>query len=156
MADQGNKETDASVLSRLANRGEDALTRVMDELGRNPRVTDALAKAMGAKGKVDTTTRKTLGQVGLAAAGEIGELRGRLERLENRLAALEGSASGSAGAGGGASRRSVPSTKASGGTTKKSTSSQTTSAKDTTSSKSGTAKGAAKKSSGGSSSGLKS
>ena len=94
MADPGNKkEIDANVLNRLASRGEDALTRVMDELGKNPRVTDALGKAMDAKGKVDTTTRKTLGQVGLAAAGEIGELRARLERLEKRLSAMEGSGS---------------------------------------------------------------
>jgi len=145
MADPGKKETDASVLNRLASRGEDALTRVMDELGKNPRVTDALAKAMDAKGKVDTTTRKTLGQVGLAAAGEIGEMRARLERLEKRLAAMEGTVE----SGGSTSRttttRKAVTTKSSGGTAKKST----------TSSKSSSAKSGTKKSGGGASSSSK-
>jgi polyhydroxyalkanoate synthesis regulator phasin len=85
-----SKKTDASVLSRLATRGEDAVTRLMEEMGRNPRVTEALGAAMSAKGKVDTKTRETLRQIGLAAADEIKDLRGNLERLEKRLAKLEG------------------------------------------------------------------
>jgi hypothetical protein len=89
MEDEQKKASEAGVVSRLAGRGEDAITRLMDELGRNPRVTDALAKAMSAKGRVDRTTRRTLGQVGLAAADEIEDLRGRLESLERRVAQLE-------------------------------------------------------------------
>ena len=89
MADEQKKSSDAGVVSRLAGRGEDAITRLMDELGRNSRVTDALARAMSAKGKVDETTRKTLGQIGLAAADEIKDVRTRLEQLEKRISALE-------------------------------------------------------------------
>ena len=89
MPNNSNK-TDASVLSRLASRGEDAVTKLMEEMGRNPRVTEALGAAMSAKGKVDVKPRETLRQIGLAAADEIKDLRGHLERLEKRLAALEG------------------------------------------------------------------
>jgi hypothetical protein len=89
MADQSKKPADASVVSRLAGRGEDAITRLMDELGKNSVVTDALTRAMSAKGAVDERTRKTLATVGLAAADEIKDLRGQLERLERRLSRLE-------------------------------------------------------------------
>ena len=114
MADE-KKPSDGSVLSRLAGRGEDALTRLMDDLGRNPRVTDAFARTIAAKGRVDETTRKTLGQVGLAAAGEIRDLRSRLERLEARLEDLERSTSAPSRA----SRKRATTTKSSGGTPKK-------------------------------------
>jgi polyhydroxyalkanoate synthesis regulator phasin len=80
-------------VGRLAERGEEAVTRLVDELGRNPRVTDALNKAMSAKGKVDAGARRTLSQVGLAAADELKDLRKQIERLERRLARLEGSRS---------------------------------------------------------------
>jgi polyhydroxyalkanoate synthesis regulator phasin len=79
------------LVGRLAERGEEAVTRIVDELSRNPRVTDALDKAMSAKGKVDAGARRTLSQVGLAAADELKDLRGQIERLERRLARLEGS-----------------------------------------------------------------
>ncbi len=115
MADE-KKPIDGSVLSRLAGRGEDALTRFMDDLGRNPRVTDALARTMAAKGKVDETTRRTLGQVGLAAAGEIRDLRTRLERLEKRLEDLERTSASTPTQ---ASRKPATATQSSGGTPKK-------------------------------------
>ncbi len=117
MADQGKKPSDASVITRLAGRGEDALTRLMDDLGRNPRVTDALARTMAARGKVDETTRRTLGQVGLAAAGEIRDLRERLERLEKRLEDLERRPTSEPTRAG---RKPAASTMSSGGTPRKS------------------------------------
>ena len=117
MADEGKKPADAGTFSRLAGRGEDALTKMMDELGRNSLLTEALARAMSAKGKVDETTRRTLDQVGLAAAGEIRDLRTRLEDLERRLASIEG---GGGAASSRAARRPATSPKASGGTAKKS------------------------------------
>jgi hypothetical protein len=88
MADE-KRGADGGVLGRLAGRGEDAVTRLMDELGRNPRVTDALGRAMAGKGKVDEATRKTLGRVGLAASDEVQELRRRVDKLEQRLAKIE-------------------------------------------------------------------
>jgi polyhydroxyalkanoate synthesis regulator phasin len=91
MARSRKKPDDGGFVGRLAERGEETLTRIVDELSRNPRVTDALDKAMSAKGKVDAGARRTLSQVGLAAADELKDLRGQIERLERRLARLEGS-----------------------------------------------------------------
>jgi polyhydroxyalkanoate synthesis regulator phasin len=97
-------DEEGGFVGRLAERGEEAMTRLVDELGRNPRVTDALNKAMSAKGKVNAGARRTLSQAGVAAADELKDLRKQIERLERRLARLEGggrstrarSASGSA------------------------------------------------------------
>ena len=89
MADNGKQEGETSVITKLSKAGEDAVTKIVEELGKNERVTDAVARAMSAKGKVDEQARKTLGQVGVAGADEIKSLRKHLERLEKRLAALE-------------------------------------------------------------------
>lgn len=89
MAENGKQEGDTGVITKLSKAGEDAVNRLVEELGRNERVTDAVARALAAKGKVDDATRRTLGQVGVAAADEIKDLRKHLERLEKRLAALE-------------------------------------------------------------------
>ncbi|HEX2504830.1 MAG TPA: hypothetical protein VHK22_01360 [Gaiellaceae bacterium] len=83
------KKQDSGVVGKLAGRGEEALTRVVEGLGKNPRVTDALDRAMSAKGRLDEGARSALGGVGLAAAEEIRDLREQLERLERRLAKLE-------------------------------------------------------------------
>jgi len=76
-------------LNRLAGRGEEAVTRLVEELSKNPRVTDALGKVMDAKGRIDQSARGAVSQVGLAAADELKELRKQIERLERRLAKLE-------------------------------------------------------------------
>ena len=86
------QETDAGTLGRLSKRGEDAVTKLMEELGKNERVTEALARAMSAKGKVDGASRKALEGVGVAASEELKDLRKQIERLEKRLAKLEGTA----------------------------------------------------------------
>ena len=91
------QENDTGMLNRLAGRGEEAVNRLMEELGKNEKVTDALARAMEAKGKVDERTRKTLGTVGLAAADQLEGLRNQIEALEKRLAALEKTEAGKAG-----------------------------------------------------------
>ena len=89
MPSKGKKSDDSGFVGGLAERGEKAVNRVMDELARNPRVTDALDKAMSAKGKVDSSARRTLSQLGLAAADELKDLRTQIERLERRLARVE-------------------------------------------------------------------
>ncbi len=95
MATKRKKEPEQGLVERLAERGEEAVSRLLDELNRSPRVADALDKAMSAKGRVDSASRSALSQFGVAAADEIKDLRGQLERLEKRLARLEGgSASG--------------------------------------------------------------
>lgn len=91
------KTADEGVVSRLAGRGEDAMTRLMDELGRNSMVTDALARAMSAKGRLDSASRAALGQVGLAAADDLTDLRMQVADLEKRLAKLEAGAKTSSG-----------------------------------------------------------
>ena len=91
MATKRKKEPE-SLVERLADRGEEAVSRLLGEL--NPRMSDARDKAMSAKGRVDSASRAALAQMGVAAADEIKDLRGQLERLEKRLARLEGGASG--------------------------------------------------------------
>ncbi len=92
MEDERKEPREGSVVSRLAGRGEETVTRFMDELGRNPRVTEALARALAAKGKVDEGTRRALAQIGLAPADEVRQLTLRLEDVERRLAKVESEA----------------------------------------------------------------
>ena len=82
------------MVGRLAGKGEEALTRVVEGLGKNPRLTDALDRAVSAKGRLDEGARSALSQVGLAAAEEIRDLRTQLERLERRLAKVESEGGG--------------------------------------------------------------
>jgi hypothetical protein len=86
------KETDAGTLGRLSKAGEETLTKLVEELGKNERITDAMARAMAAKGKLDEGAKRAAGQVGLAAADELKDLRRHIERLEKRLAKLESAA----------------------------------------------------------------
>ena len=81
--------SDGGMVNRLAGRGEEAVTRLVEELGKNPRVTEALSRVMDAKTKIDQSARGAAAQAGLAAAGELKELRKQIERLERRLAKLE-------------------------------------------------------------------
>jgi hypothetical protein len=83
-------EAGAGTIHKLSKRGEDALTRFLDELGKNPRVSDALGRASAAKGKADSAARRAVGQVGAATAEQLEELRAQIEKLEARLAKLEG------------------------------------------------------------------
>ena len=98
MATKKKKEPEAGTLGRLSKRGEEAVTKLVEELGKNERVTDALGKAMSAKGRLDDASRKALGQVGLSAADELKDMRKHIERLEKRLAKLEGGAKTKPGA----------------------------------------------------------
>src|SRR4029079_11231825 len=88
--------SDGGTLNRLAGRGEEAVTRLVEELSKNPRVTDALGRVMDAKTKIDQSARGAVTQAGLAAADELKELRKQIERLERRLAKLETKAKSSA------------------------------------------------------------
>ena len=92
------KETEAGTIGRLSKRGEEAVSKLVDELTKNERVTEALARAMTAKGKVEEGSRKALGQVGVAASDELKDLRKHIEQLEKRLAQLEGAAKPKPGA----------------------------------------------------------
>src|SRR6185436_19606840 len=83
------KPSDGGMVNRLAGRGEEAVTRLVEELSKNPRVTDALSRVMDAKSKIDQSARGAVAQAGLAAADELKYLRKQIERLERRLAKLE-------------------------------------------------------------------
>ena len=137
------QENDTGVLTKLAGRGEEAVNRLMEELGRNERVTDALARAMEAKGKVDERTRRTLGTVGLAAADQLEGLRKQIEVLEKRLAALEKSESARATPAGGSSAATDP-TAAKTGTQKRSAAAKPKSTGATTARKRSSSTGAKK------------
>ena len=58
MAKKKKKDTEATPLGRLSKAGEDALTRLVEELGKNERMTDALSKAMSAKGRFDDGAKR--------------------------------------------------------------------------------------------------
>jgi hypothetical protein len=90
MATGETKGSDSGVVGRLAGRGEEAMSRLMDELGRNRKVTEGLTRALAAKGMLDNASRTALTQVGLAPAEDVRELRRRVMDLEKRLAKLEG------------------------------------------------------------------
>jgi polyhydroxyalkanoate synthesis regulator phasin len=83
------KPGDGGMVNRLAGRGEEAVTRLVEELSKNPRMTDALSRVMDAKTKIDQSARGAVAQAGLAAADELKELRKQIERLERRLVKLE-------------------------------------------------------------------
>ena len=136
------KTADEGVVSRLAGRGEDAMTRLMDELGRNSVVTDALARAMSAKGRLDTASRTALGQVGLAAADDLNDLRKQVADLEKRLAKLE--AGGKASSGSRSGRSATTSTKS----TSTSTTSKSRSGSGTDTARSGRSGGSSRPSDG--------
>jgi hypothetical protein len=89
MATKTKKDENSGVVGRLAGKGEEALTKLMDELGRNERVTEALSRAMTAKDKLDVTSRGALHGIGLAPVDEVRDLQTRLESLEKRLAKVE-------------------------------------------------------------------
>jgi hypothetical protein len=90
METEDRKSSDAGVVGRLAGRGEEAMSRLLDELGRNRTLTEGLTRALAAKGMLDSASRTALTQVGLAPAEDVRELRGRVMALEKRLAELEG------------------------------------------------------------------
>ena len=92
MATKIKKDDNSGVVGRLAGKGEEALTKLMDELGRNERVTEALSRAANAKGRLDVTSRAALHGIGLAPVDDVSDLQKRLEGLEKRLAKIEGAA----------------------------------------------------------------
>jgi polyhydroxyalkanoate synthesis regulator phasin len=89
MAESKKPEDGGGTIGRLAGRGEEAVTRLVEELGKNPRVSEVIDRALASKVKVEQSARGALAQAGVAAADELKELRKQIERLERRLAKLE-------------------------------------------------------------------
>lgn len=86
---QQTKTRASAVVGKLADRGEEATSRLLETLARNEHVVDALRRASSARGKLDAASRTALLQIGLAPAEDLRELSERLERLEKRLGKLE-------------------------------------------------------------------
>lgn len=84
------KKAEPDVVSRLAEKGEEALARLRKELGKNPKVAEALHRAVAAKGKLDSASHAALSQLGLATTDDVKALRKEIAALEKRLAKLEG------------------------------------------------------------------
>lgn len=76
------EEQGGKTLGRLAERGEEALKRLSEELEKNPRTHDA-------KDRLIKLQRTTLRQLNVALADEVEALRTDVERLEKRLAKVE-------------------------------------------------------------------
>ena len=90
MATAQKKKPEASVIAKLAEKGEQTIHRLVEEAEKSPTLSDAIQRAMSAKSKLDSASRSALLQVGLAPAEDLKELRGKLEALEKRVAKLEG------------------------------------------------------------------
>ena len=90
MATAQKKKPEASVITKLAEKGEETIHRLVEEAEKSPTLSDAIHRAMSAKSKLDSASRSALLQVGLAPAEDVRELRGKLEALEKRVAKLEG------------------------------------------------------------------
>ena len=88
--EEAGTETGPGMVEKLSKRGEEALTRLIEEVGKNQRVSDALGKASAAKGRADSAAKRAVGQVGGATADQLEELRKHIEKLEARLSKLEG------------------------------------------------------------------
>ncbi len=90
MATAQKKKAEASVITKLAEKGEETIHRLVEEAEKSPTLSDAMHRALAAKSKLDSASRSALLQVGLAPAEEVRELRRNLEALEKRVAVLEG------------------------------------------------------------------
>jgi hypothetical protein len=77
--------TERSTLTRLAERGEEALKRLADELDRNARVHDALER-------LERVEKSVLNRLNIASLDEVEELRKQVAKLEKRLAKAESGA----------------------------------------------------------------
>ena len=90
MATAQKKKPEAGMITKLAEKGEETIHRLVEEAEKSPTLSDAIHRAMLAKSKLDSASRSALLQVGLAPAEDVRELRGKLEALEKRVAKLEG------------------------------------------------------------------
>jgi hypothetical protein len=82
------EETEATAaerttLTRLAERGEVAMKRLVEELEKHERVT-------GARSRLEGVEKSVLNALNIASVAEVEQLRNDLAALEERLAKLEG------------------------------------------------------------------
>jgi ubiquinone biosynthesis protein UbiJ len=91
MATTNPQETtpQGSIVTRLAERGEEAMQRLADEAAKRPPVSDALGRAHSARERLEELSRSVLQQLGVAPAADVEKLRREVARLERRLKKLE-------------------------------------------------------------------
>jgi hypothetical protein len=83
---------DDTILRRLFGFGEEALARLAEELLANPRVADAfsqaLQKAIEAKGRVDRNMQTVLGLLNLPSRADLTRILTKLEAIQGSLVNL--------------------------------------------------------------------
>jgi hypothetical protein len=82
MSETEQSATGPGPLERLAGKGDEALRRVAEEIGRAAPLTDA-------RGRLEQVERSVLDRLNIAAADEVGELRATVAELERRLLRIE-------------------------------------------------------------------
>jgi ubiquinone biosynthesis protein UbiJ len=89
-------KAEPSALGKLAERGEETMRRLSQEIDKNPRMHDA-------RDRFDKFGRSVLKQLNVALMDEVEELKKEVARLEKRLAKLEKEVAARASAKAGAS-----------------------------------------------------
>jgi hypothetical protein len=84
--EQNEAAAERTTLTKLAERGEEALKRLSGEIEKNQRVTEARERLVRIE-------KSVLNRVNIAALDETEELRKQVADLEERLAKLEGGTS---------------------------------------------------------------
>ena len=90
-------QPNVDVCAELAGRGHQAVTRVLDALTSDPRLTEAIDSLLAAKRRLSEATRGARSQLNVAAADSVHDLKERVVELEERLAKIEGRPQGFTG-----------------------------------------------------------
>jgi|SRR3954452_7825979 hypothetical protein len=89
-ADASQSTADAKLVERLAQSGQERLSRLSSDLIANPVVSAALSRAMAAKARADAVGVLALGQLNLPTADEVSAVRTRLRTVATRAERMEG------------------------------------------------------------------
>ena len=81
--EQTETPVERTTLTKLAERGEEALKRLNEEIEKNARMSEARERL----GRIE---KSVLNRLNIASVDEAEELRKEVARLEERLAKLEG------------------------------------------------------------------
>jgi polyhydroxyalkanoate synthesis regulator phasin len=88
-SEKSKKTASPGLVSRLADRGEEVVHRVVDEAAKRPAVSGAVERANAARERAEAASRGALERLGVAPVGEVEKLRKELARLERRVKKLE-------------------------------------------------------------------
>lgn len=88
-ANEKNKLDGAGWRDRLTERGEDAVSRLAQELVDNPIVRNAVSGVMGAGEKVSQAQEAAMGALRLPSTADVEQLTRRVRSLSERLERVE-------------------------------------------------------------------